>query len=165
MNELAFQLMSLQYELAMKIGGTLDRGDMLQSVLETLVRRLDARAAAVFEVADAQPRLVAALPGGWKPGAMHGDALTAQNATGAAPAACAERLGDGAFLYVFSLSDFGLLQLERDGDLLEPRVLRALEPLMAHLGCRLFLVFKKIYVHVPEKMDGLQEIPTSALFI
>ena len=134
MNELAFQLMSLQYELAMKIGATLDRGDMLKSVLETLIRRLDARAAAVFEVADAQPRLVAALPGGWKPGAMHGDALTAQGGTGAAPATCAERLGDGAFRYVFSLPDFGLLELERDGGPLEPSALRALEPLMAHLG-------------------------------
>ena len=136
MNELAFQLMSLQYELAMKIGGTLDRGDMLQSVLETLIRRLDARAAAVFDFkgADAQPRLIAALPSGWKNGAMHGDALTTPGGTGASRAVCAERLGDGAFRYVFLLPDFGQLELERDAGPLEPSALRALEPLMAQLG-------------------------------
>lgn len=134
MNELAFQLMSLQYELAMKIGGTLDRAEMLRSVLETLIRRLDARAAAVFELVDARPMMIIASPGHWQPVTIDWHATTDQAGAGTAPSAHAEPLADGAVRYLFPLPDFGLLALERNAGRLEPQVLRALEPLMAQLG-------------------------------
>ena len=64
MNELAFQLMSLQYELAMNMSSTLDLEGMLRSVIEALLRRLDGRAAAVFELSNGggRPQLRVTCP-------------------------------------------------------------------------------------------------------
>jgi two-component sensor histidine kinase/transcriptional regulator with GAF, ATPase, and Fis domain len=134
MNELAFQLMSLQYELAMNMGGTLDGEQMLRSVVETLVRRLDSRSGAVFEVSDCEARLVTASPRGWRPPGMTDESIVAAATAVAGPVHQCERLDDGAYRHVFRLLDFGTLALERKAAPLEPHVLRALEPLMARMG-------------------------------
>lgn len=133
MNELTFQLMSLQYELAMNMSGTLDRDDMLRSVVEILIRRLDGRSGAVFEVSDAKAHLVMASPSGWRPPGMTDESIMAA-ATAVGSVAEAERLDDGGYRHVFRLHDFGTLALERKSAPLEPHVLRALEPLMARMG-------------------------------
>ncbi|MBY0440481.1 MAG: PAS domain S-box protein [Burkholderiales bacterium] len=134
MNELAFQLMSLQYELAMNMGGTLDGEEMLRSVVETLIRRLDSRSGAVFEVSDREARLVMASPRGWRPPGMTDASIVAAATAVAGPIHQCERLDDGAYRHVFQLLDFGMLALERKSAPLEPHVLRALEPLMARMG-------------------------------
>ncbi len=69
MNEKTFQLMSLQYELAMQMGASLDLDAMLAGVLETLMQRLECRSAAVVGPWDARGRARAlqSLPAGWVP--------------------------------------------------------------------------------------------------
>ncbi len=134
MNELAFQLMSLQYELAMNMSSTLDLEGMLRSVIEALLRRLDGRAAAVFELSNGggRPQLRVAVPSDSQASVELVDAVSSAHTHALAPHV--QTLPDGAFRHVFELPGFGILALEHLGEELNPRVHRALRPVMARLG-------------------------------
>ncbi len=135
MNELAFQLMSLQYELAMNMGSTLELPGMLRSVLEALLRRLDGRAAAVFDLSaeGGRPQLCIAMPSDFEASEDLLDSVqSVPFGEGFSPRM--QTLQDGGFRHVFELPGFGVLAFEHAGAALDPRVLGALQPLMGRLG-------------------------------
>ena len=133
MNPLAFQLLSLQFELSMAMSSTLELDAMLKAVANVLLRRVDAQAVALYQAP------------------LHGDELTLclcmplraelpQTHSSlpwneAAPVRMVtEWKSPTSPNYLFPLPGFGLLVLDCPAGELAPTLLRAIEPLAERLG-------------------------------
>ena len=133
MNPLAFQLLSLQFELSMAMSSTLELDAMLKAVANVLLRRVDAQAVGIYQAHENSDELSVCLCMPLRAEFPETRAALPWNAQ-APVRMVTERKTLTATNYLFPLPGFGLLELDCPAGELSPTLLRALEPLVERLG-------------------------------